>query len=237
MNYTERKSKIHAAMVTYGIIFLTYHIALFAISGFSGHGAAFWISYVFMLLAFAVVGFSGYKLRYQEIQPKDWLLGYPVLWHCAVHMGAEFVCATVFMLLDRLNPPWGIVLAVQMILLAVHMVFVISCFVTKEIIDETQAKVSSSTMYMKMLQVDAETLAGRASTPETAKAFRLLAEEIRYSDHMSNEYLADIEENISQQVKAAGAFLDDNHPEEALACCRKAQQLLAERNQKCKLLK
>ncbi len=143
----------------------------------------------------------------------------------------------MFMLLDRLAIPWGIVLAVQMILLAVHMVFVISCFVTKEIIDETQAKVSSSTMYMKMLQADAETLADRAADSEAAKAFRSFAEQIRYSDHMSNEALADIEGRIAEEVRSAGTFLDGGNTEAALGCCRKAQQLLEERNRKCKLLK
>ncbi len=237
MNYTEHKSKLTAAMITYSIIFVTYNIALFAISGFAGHGAEFWISYVFMLAAFVVVWFSGYKLRYQELQPKDWLLGYPILWHCAVHIGAEFVCSTVFMLLDKLDIPWGIVLAVQLILLAVHMVFVISCFVTKEIIDETQVKVKSATTFMKMLQADVEILAEKAADPETRQAFGKLAEEVKYSDHMSNEYLADIEESISQQVHAAGSFLDEQNTAAALECCRKAEQLLAERNKKCKLLK
>ena len=44
------------AALIFGIVFVVYNAVLFIIAGFEDHGPSFWISYVFMLVAFIALG-------------------------------------------------------------------------------------------------------------------------------------------------------------------------------------
>ena len=124
-----------------------------------------------------------------------------------------------------------------MILLAVHLVFAISCFLAKEMIEEVQEKIQTNTIEMKLLQAEVEMVVEKTSDLDIKNAFRKLAEQVRYSDPVSNEYLSEIEREILTYVTNANVYLETNDKENALGCCKRASLLLLERNKKCKVLK
>lgn len=64
-------------------------------------------------------------------------------------------------------------------------------------IERVSAKVKEKTFYIKQLQADVELLAGAETDTATRLALAQLAEKIRYSDPMSNEQIADIENRIA----------------------------------------
>lgn len=237
MNEFKLTSKVKMSALVMAIIFVTYNVVLFSICGFEDHGATFWISYLFMLLAFATLLFSGYIMMKRGMKIRDWLFGYPILKHCTIYIISEFCFSVLFMLLDNMDFPWQITLSVQLILLAVHLVFVISCFMAKETIDEIQTKVKDATTYIRLLQADVEMVAEKATDASVKEAFNKLAEQVRYSDPMSNANLFELEKQISQQVSNADSCLTLNDIEGALQCCNRATLLLVERNKKCKALK
>lgn len=219
------------------ICFLTYNIVLFILCGFTDHGGAFWCSYVFMLLAFITLAVSLIFLRYKDYQPKDWLLGYPILKHCTIYIILESIVSVLFMILDYQKCPWVLAFAVQMILFAVHLVFIISCFLAKEMIEDVQIKVKADTSYFKLLKADAEMAAENCKDREVKQAFMKLAEQIRYSDYVRNPALEPLERQISDLVSEANIFLSLNDEKSALDNCKKAMLLLLERNKKCQALK
>ncbi len=138
MNNFKLTSKVKMIALILAIGFVTYNVVLFVICGFADHGASFWISYVFMLFAFAALTTTGYMLKRRTIQPKDWLLGYPVLKHSTIYIVVEFALSILFMALDSVHCPWWVAFASQMVALAIHAVFIISCFLAQETIIDVQ---------------------------------------------------------------------------------------------------
>lgn len=237
VNNFKLTSKALMTLMMLAIGFITYNVVLFVICGFSNHGGAFWVSYVFMLLAFATLTISGYLLKSRNMQPRDWLFGYPVLKHCTIYIILELISSVLFMGLDYKDCPWGIAFAVQMILLAVHLVFIISCFIAKEMIEDVQTNVKVRTSKIKLLQIDVEMIAESTNNIEIKEAFVKLAEQVRYSDPMSSDALNDLEEQITYVVGQAKTSASMNDVESSLTLCKKASLLLNERNKKCKVFK
>lgn len=237
MNKLELSSKVKKGILIYVIVFIAYHLALFTICGFGGHGAVFWITYLFMLVVFVDIAMVAYFLKDKTIMPKDYLLGYPILRHVVIYVVLEFVISIIFMIGDRYSWPAAAAFATQLIILVIHLIMVISCFIAKEIISDVQKNVKSKTTNIRLLQVEAEMVAETASNAEVKEAFTKLSEQIRYSDPMSSDYLFDIEKEILANVTAARQLINNNNDGLALECCRKAEHLLGERNKKCKALK
>lgn len=224
------------AALIFGIIFVVYNAILFIIAGFE-HGASFWISYTFMIVAFASVAVSSFLLSRKSVQPRDWLFGYPILSKGFIYLIAQFVVSTIFMLLDEIDCPWEIPLIIDIIVLTVYLVYVIGAFMAKQTIEAVQENVKIKTSYMKMLQADVEMMAMRAADPTVKQAYAKLGEAIRYSDPMSNEALAVVEGQMSAMAAQANNFILTGNNEAALQMCEQLNLLLVERNKKCMILK
>lgn len=229
--------KITKVAAIFGIIFLVYNVVLFAIAGFDMHAGPFWISYVFVLAAFGCAAAAGLLLNQRHYVPRDWLFGYPIVKHTTAYIVVELVVSTIFMLLDSTGMSWVAPFVIQLIILAVHLVFLISCFLAKDIIEDVETKVKDATTYIRLLQVDVEMVVSKASDPAVKAAFTKLAEDVRFSDPMSNPNLFELEKLIAQQVNNADSCIALNDIEGALQCCNRASLLLLERNKKCKALK
>lgn len=219
------------------IAFVAYNVILFAIAGFKNHDEVFWISYGFTYAVFLSPMICGLATKGRFHEPKDWIFGFPIFRHCFIYAVVELVCAVAFMFLDSSDVHWGIALAVQMAVLAVHLIFVILCFVVLNTIDGITKNVKESTEFMRVLRVDVETLAKRVSDPTLKAEVTKLAEEIRFSDPRSNKHIDDIEGDIKDQIKDLRRYIEKEDNDRAMECCKEASILLKERNEKCKIFK
>lgn len=229
------KSFVSAAI--FGIAFVTYNVLLFAIAGFSDHGGAFWCSYVFMLLAFATAIGGNLMLKTRATQPKDWFLGYPIMKHCFTYLIAELVLSALFMILDANDCSWVISFALQFLLFAVFATLILSGFLVKDMIQEVSQNAKKKTSQLKLLQVDVEMIATASNDQQIKFAYTKLAETIRFSDPMSSDALADLENQIAYLVQQAKTYAAMNDVPNALMLSEKINLLLVERNKKCKILK
>lgn len=237
MNSSKPNSKTKMIAMIYAICFVVYNVVVFVIAGFEDHGASFWISYAFMIVAFAMLALTLFTLKNRSVQPKDWIFGFPILKHSAIYIVAEFIISVLFMLLDLADCPWWVALVVQIIVLAIHAVLVISCFMVQDTVMQVQTKVKTATFFIKMLQVDVEMLSEKATDSTVKTAFAKLAEQVRYSDPMSSEALYAIENQIKLTVDNADRCIAANDVNGALQLCDKATLLLLERNKRCRALK
>lgn len=218
------------------IIFVMYIVLAYVIFGFEGHESTFLISFAFMLVAFLVLGCILVVAKKSTRMLKDWWLNYPLMKHSTIYFIAEFVLSTVFMVLDSSVSP-VIAFVVQFITLGVYLVFALSCLMAKEAVESVGKKVKKKSAYMKQMTVDAEMLVEKCRDPEAKKLFVRFAEEVKYSDVMSNEALEELEKNISLAIQEAGARLIRDDIVGAVEMCNRASILLAERNKKTKVLK
>ena len=224
--------------IVFFIILAVYNACLFLIAGgFEGHDILFWSSYIFMTVAFLDIIAIGIAFKTRSYKAKDWYLAFPVTKHATIYFVAELVISSIFMALDQTDCPAWLSIVVQLLILAVHIIFVVLCFMSKETIVNVQQKVKDKTTFTKLLQADCEVLAQKAEEPALRIALSKLAEQVRYSDPMSNDNLFELEKQITLWVNNIGSCMSVNDFAGAMECCNKASMLLAERNKKCIALK
>lgn len=233
MQFTKKRKMIAAILA---ITFVAYQVTLFSLCGFGGHTAIFWTSWAFMLAAFAAMTVSVTILGQRGMFLRDWLFGFPIIKHSTVFLIAELAASIVFMLFEKIVP-WGWAFAVQFLMLCIYGICAISCFLTKEAINDVHTKVSDKTRFIKLLRADAEMLVEKCSDPETREECRKLAEAIRYSDPMSSETLFELEKDLAFTVSECDRAVAAKDYAAARALCAKAMLQLAERNKVCKALK
>ena len=98
-------------------------------------------------------------------------------------------------------------------------------------IERVEAKVQKKVFYIRELQADIEVLTDNESDATVKTALAQLAEKIRFSDPMSSEQLADLENKISSKVAELKTTSNK------LEIITELNSLFDERNKKCKILK
>ena len=213
--------------VILGILFALVSIIAFAVP--TAKTATFWIAYAFTAVAFAAqIGIWKATLG-KEDTLKSKFLGFPVVHIGIVYAIIQTVAFAVFMFVSRL-PTWSAIVVCS-IIAGVFAVCMISADAGRNEIERVEAKVQKKVFYIRELQADIELLVDKESDATVKTALSQLAEKIRFSDPMSNEQLADLENKISSKV----AELKTTSSK--LEIITDLNSLLDERNKKCKILK
>ena len=213
--------------VILGVLFALVNIIAFAVP--TSKTATFWVAYVFTAAAFAAqIGIWKTALGKEETL-KSKFLGFPVVHIGIVYVAIQVIALAVFMFVPTL-PAWSAIVVCSVIA-GVSAVCMISAGAGRHEIERVEAKVQKNVFYIRELQADIELLADNESDTAVKTVLTQLAEKIRFSDPMSNEQLADLENNISTKVaelKTASSKLE---------IITELNSLLDERNKKCKILK
>lgn len=213
--------------VILGILFALISIIAFAVP--TSKTATFWIAYVFTAAAFAAqIGIWKTALG-KEGTLKSKFLGFPLVHIGIVYAVIQVIAFAVFMFVPTL-PAWSAILVCSVIA-GISAVCMISADAGRDEIERVEAKVQKKVFYIRELQADIELLADSETNADVKTALTQLAEKIRFSDPMSNEQLADLENKIS--IKAAELKTTTSK----LEIITELNSLLDERNKKCKFLK
>ena len=212
--------------VILGILFALVSIIAFAVP--TTKTATFWIAYVFTAAAFAAQIII-WRTALGKEALKSKFLGFPLVHIGIVYAVIQVIAFAVFMFVPTL-PTWSAIVVCS-IIAGVSAVCMISADAGRNEIERVEAKVQKKVLYIRELQADIELLADDESDAAVKTALSQLAEKIRFSDPMSNEQLADLENKISTKVaelKTASS---------KLVIITELNSLLDERNKKCKILK
>jgi len=221
-------------LITLCVFLPVYNVLAFVIPFHRGGG--FWIGYGFTMLAILLAaGVGWYSFDRGDLRSK--VYGVPLVMVACYYLAIQFVFGLAQMLLDFIPVPLWIGIVLNIILLGVCVIGLIVVDAAKGVIESIDAKVKEKVFYIKSLQVDVEGLRDRASDDSLKKALKDLAETIRYSDPMSSPQLATIENKIEAKAAALTDSVDNADVTGAKALCNELQQLFAERNRKCKILK
>lgn len=213
--------------VLLGILFALVSIIAFAVP--TAKTATFWIAYVFTAAAFAAqIGIWKTALG-KEGTLKSKFLGFPIVHIGIVYAIIQVIAFAVFLFAPTL-PTWSAIVVCP-IIAGLSAVYMISADAGRNEIERVEAKVQNKVFYVREMQADIELLADNESDVAVKTALTHLAEKIRFSDPMSNEQLADLENKIS--IKAAELKTASSK----LEIITELNSLLDERNKKCKILK
>lgn len=209
-----------------GILFALVSVIAFAVPTIKT--ATFWIAYAFTAAAFAAQIIIWNKaLGKEELKSK--FLGFPVVHIGIVYTIVQTAAFAVFLFAPTL-PVWSAIVVCSVIA-GVSAACMISADAGRNEIERVEAKVQKKVFYIRELQTDIELLAGAETDTDTKTALTQLAEKIRFSDSMSSEQLADLENKISTKVAELKTAANK------VEIITELTSLLDERNKKCKTLK
>lgn len=210
-----------------GILFILVSVIAFAVP--TAKTTAFWISYAFTVLAFAAQLIIWKVSLGCSESLKSKFLGFPVVHIGIVYLVVQIIAFIVFLSIPTL-PIWSTVV-VCAVVAGVSTVCMIASDVGRSEIERVSVKVREKTFYIKQLQTEVELLAGAETDAATKSELAQLAEKIRYSDPMSDEQIADIEDRIAAKIAELKSSTDKT------GIINELNSLLDERNKKCKLLR
>jgi len=210
--------------------FVFYNVAAFVIPCLKT--PVFWISWVFTLMAFAVAGYAVYTSLIQKTDVKSRFYGFPIARIGVIYLVAQALVGGVFMSFGNVIA-WWLAVVVFAAGFAVAVIGLVSADAVVEQIQEMDDKLKRDVSVMRSLQ----SKVGALTVQCQDEALQAFAEELRYSDPVSNEALADTEAELSACVDALQAAITQGNAEQIPQLCKKASAQLAERNRLCKLNK
>lgn len=213
-----------------GVLLVLYILVAFLIPFV--HTAVFWVSFVFTLIAFAVVAVSIYIAFVKNPDAKSRFYGFPIAKIGVLYGAVQLLAGIVFMALAAIVPAWVAVL-VYAIALGAAVIGLISAETVVEEIHIQDAKLKKNVSLMRSLQSKVNQIATQSENADV----KALAEEFRYSDPVSSDAIADAETDLAAAVDELQTAYVDGDSEAVAKLCRKASALLAERNRLCKLNK
>lgn len=213
--------------IVIAILFVLFNVIAFVIP--TDKTAAFWIGYVFTVIAFAVQVYVWYVTIGKKQDLKSKLLGSSVTYITAVYLVLQFVAFLIFMFVSSATN-WCAILVCVMIL-GISAVCMITTNAGTEMIRATENKIAVKRQFIKDLQIEVEMIAETETDSEIKLKLTELAKKIRLSDPMSDPSLADLENKMS--IKVASIENSDDKS----AAIVEVERLLLKRNKKVIALK
>ena len=124
-----------------------------------------------------------------------------------------------------------------LLILGFNAAAIIKAKAAAELVESVDKKISRQTGFIKNLTAEAESLISHAKSDEVRAECKRVYEAARYSDHMSNIRLADIEEKITAEMQQLSEAVANDDSEIVSAVTRELIALIEDRNKRCRLLK
>ena len=193
------KKNFKSYAIIWAVLLAVFNIVVFlarpVIPGYVvSYDVRFWIAWVFIIASFAANLLCANKAFKAENLEK---LFYKVPLITVSYTGliAMLVLGGALMLIP--NCPVWIAAVVCAVIAAFTAISVVKANWAGDAVNEVHEKVKTQTQFIKLLTVDAETLLGKAKTPDAKITAKKVYEALRYSDPMSSEALGEIEAELA----------------------------------------
>lgn len=223
--------------VIWAVLLVLFNVISFVSVGWAGtqkYTPSFWIGYVFITIAFiGQIICSYFALKDNDL--KKTFYNISLISTSYTGLVLSFIFGGLCMIISPL-PYWvGIILCA--IVLSLNVIAVVKASAAIDIVSGIDEKVKESTLFIKSLTVDAESLVSRAKSEDIKAACKKVYEAVRYSDPMSNSALASIESEIAIKFSKLSDAVTSDNIEATSECANELVILIGDRNKKCKLLK
>lgn len=197
--------------------------------------STFWIGYGFGIVAIVLEFFVNQKVQNTGKELKSRFYGWPLMIVAFVYLTVQIILSLLFMIASSIDARIAIIASV--LCLAVCLIGLIAGEGAKNIIEQIDLKVKEKEFFIKSLESDLHLLSASCSDAVAKKSIIALADAIRFSDPMSSDLLSDIESEIADGCKTIKVLVEDCQFDLVNQECSRTMNLLAKRNEKCKLLK
>ena len=214
----------------YAVIIGIVNLLIFTISDADARNGVFWLSYGFMMAAFAVQ-IVCMLLSFKRADVEAVFFGIPLASFSVFYLGAALFTGTVFMIFSAIAP-FILALVVQTILLGAFVVIAAFTVLSRDVTQHVADNVKEKVVVLKSALIDLETTRDMAADKELKSSLEKLCETVKYSDPMSTEAVAEVEERILSKVSALKTSICAEDKESAMKICRELEMLWTERNRK-----
>lgn len=220
-----------------GMILLAVVAAVFSLIAFIlpvEKTAVFWIAYGCGLFA---VLFQLYIFKISfDGDAKSRFYGFPIARVGVYYLVAQLIFSIAEIALASIIPLW-IVVIVNALLLALA---VIGCVTTDAIRDEIirqDAQLKKDVSRMRELQSLAASMLAQCTDEDMKQTVKKIADELRFSDPVSSEATAELEEDMRSQMANIQQAITESDTASAKTLCEKLLERLTERNRICSISK
>ena len=220
----------------WSVLVVVFNVIAFVSVGWAGqekYTPAFWCGYIFIMLAFVVnLIYAALALYSKDLQK----MFYNIAFFRGSYAGLilAFITGGAFMLIPVV-PSWACII-ISVIVMGANTISLIKTKTAATAVADVDAKIATSTQFVKVLAADTQSLIGAAKNDEARQLAQKVYEAARYSDPVSNEQLAGVE----QQIEAALAEFTTaviSGSDNVAAAADILLYLINNRNEKCKALK
>ncbi len=218
------------------IILIAYNVLAFAIP-FTRTGL-FWTGYIFGLVAI-VVGILIFLLAFGKSETlKSKFYGFPVARVGIIYVCIQLPLSFIAMALAKTEtiPNWPF-LVLFVLLLSAAVLGTAAVDMTRDEVERQEKAHSGDISSMKGLRSAAEALTAQCADPDAKKALQRFADELRFSDPVSNSATKESENELKTLIADMGAAVGASDMDRVKELANKASVLLKKRNELCRLNK
>lgn len=220
-----------------GMILLAVVAAVFSLIAFVlpvEKTAVFWIAYVCGLVA---VLFQLYIFKISfDGDAKSRFYGFPIARLGVYYLIIQLILSVIEMTLAGLIPAWPAAI-VNALALAVALIGCITAETMRDEIVQQDGKLKKNVSAMRELQSMAASMVGQCGDEEMKSIVKKIADELRFSDPVSSEATAELEDEMRSQLADIQQAIVEGDQDGARTLCGKMMGNLTERNRICSVNK
>ena len=218
------------------IAFVLYNVLFFAIP--LRKIAASWVMYVFSLVAIILSAcITAYAFGKEDSNLKSKIYGYPIFKIGMVYVAVQILLGAVIGLIGAfVHVPAWIAVVIAVVLLGLALAGVIATDNIRDVIEEQEEVLERQTKTVTYFRMNMESVIDFCEDEELRKKLVNLSEKFRYSDPVSCDELEEIEQKITEEIEVLKNLVTSD-VDEASKKIVYIENLLADRNRRCKALK
>ena len=220
--------------VSLAVVFAVFTVIAFAVP--FPRGGAFWLSYVFALVALAAQWYilpKAFDRQGNEARSKFY--GFPIARVGVIYLCIQLALSLLFMTLGFAKCPAWIPAIVFVLLLAAAALGLIVTEAVRDEVERQDSKRKTDTLGMKKLYAAVAACADRCADPELKKPVQKLAEALRYADPVSSEATREAENTLRMYLVDLESAVDAANADKVKSACAAMTAALADRNRLSKL--
>lgn len=196
--------------------------------------AGFWIGYALITLALTgQVACSWYVLKEKNATKLFYKLS---LYQLSYSTLAISLIVGILLMILVPKQAW-IAAIICLIILAIDVTAMMKAKLAVDTAVKVDEKIEQKTTFIKTKIAEAQTLMSTVDTEEKKRLCKRVYEALRYSDPVSDSQLERIEREINECLQSLKSAIGDGDLDLATVQAQRIEALIAERNDKCKLLK
>lgn len=227
----KRQLKTGTALI-YIILIGVFNLLVFTI--FSFRTNVFWLSYFFMMLAFAVQ-IASVILSFRNVNINASFFGIPLFSFSIFYLIAALAIGTLFMVFQQAG--FTLALVIQTLVVATFLVIAILSLITRDVAQQIDENFKEKVFNHKTVLVDIETMVESCTDPDVKNSLYKLSDIVKYSDPMVNDAVAIVEQLIANKLTELKLSINNKQFADAKQACDELSRLYIERNRKLAISK